>query len=218
MATLRSGKTLDPAKTYAGAAGSSSQSQIDELKAEVAALKARIDELLKFPRPAAPPPVDDAPASTSFSAQLKRVERAAYMQPTVESRKLLIRVDDSKLWEKRPTGDNDVQPMLEKLYADYPWHLLSYKVMPPRDGAPLKYLVEGFDSDIQLVIGWAKKLRSEFGVTVMPYMTRFGLWLRQQRQAVYKQLLEDGCAPRWRGVEIRYTKDGRSQLYKFDSA
>ena len=70
------------------------------------------------------------------------------------------------------------------------------------------------------VLAAAKQLKLREGIVVVPFLTPYGAALRRQRQPIYKQLLDQGCHPSWRGgANIRYTdNNGKSVLYDFGAS
>lgn len=242
MPTLRSGTTLDPkpknADTAAGPSGAL-VAEIVALRAALEALTAKVAlmEAAQVGRPAGPPG-DQPQASTS--GQLRHMAEAIAQQPVAERFMAVLRVDQPN---RLPTAivrgrgrsaspfsgsEPALRTTIERLGEAVKQTLQSYEErdklgsfticsLPTKGGMHANKYVINFTGPFgsQVLIAAAQRLRERFAVVSMPFFTKFGCWLRRQRQPVFKQLMDEGCRPRWRGVDILYTKEGRSQQYQF---
>ena len=86
--------------------------------------------------------------------------------------------------------------------------------------APGNNFVLEFPADMHTdILAAASQLRLLAGIVMVPYLTPYGAALRRQRQLIYKELLDKGLRPTWRGgANLRYTDStGNSVLYDFEA-
>jgi hypothetical protein len=86
--------------------------------------------------------------------------------------------------------------------------------------APGNNLVLEFPADMRTdILAAASQLQLLEGIVMVPYLTPYGTALRRQRQPIYKELLDKGLRPTWRGgANLRYTdSSGSSVLYDFEA-
>lgn len=86
--------------------------------------------------------------------------------------------------------------------------------------APGNNFVLEFPADMRTdILAAASQLQLLEGIVMVPYLTPYGTALRRQRQPIYKELLDKGLRPTWRGgANLRYTdSSGNSVLYDFEA-
>jgi hypothetical protein len=86
--------------------------------------------------------------------------------------------------------------------------------------APGNNYVLEFPADMRTdILAAASQLQLLEGIVMVPYLTAYGAALRRQRQPIFKELLDKGLRPAWRGgANLRYTdSSGSSVLYDFEA-
>jgi hypothetical protein len=94
-------------------------------------------------------------------------------------------------------------------------------LLPSRKAdAPGNNFVLEFPADMRTdILAAASQLQLLEGIVMVPYLTPYGAALRRQRQPIYKELLDKGLRPSWRGgANLRYTdSSGNSVMYDFEA-